>query len=75
MPSLAAHTAVASEPAPHQMRSRRPGECGSTRSNPGGLANIGRGLGWAKPSPFSTSRKTSAWSRAMSASVLSSAGR
>ena len=54
MPSSAAHSAVASEPAPHQMRSRRPGECGSTRRRPGGLGNIGRGFGLAKPSPFSS---------------------
>src|SRR5665647_3399287 len=37
MPSFAAHIAVAFEPAPHQMRSRSPGECGSRASNPGGL--------------------------------------
>src|SRR5665213_685873 len=47
----AAQTAVALEPAPHQMRSRRPSECGSTRNSPGGLGNIGRGFGLAKPSP------------------------
>ena len=29
-------------------------------SGPGGFANIGRGLGCAKPSPFSTWRNTSA---------------
>ena len=52
LPSLAAQTAVAFEPAPHQMRSRRPAEWGSRRSSPGGLGNIGRGFGWAKPSPF-----------------------
>ena len=34
------------------------------------MGNIGRGFGLAKPSPFSSSRKTSAWRRAMSASVL-----
>ena len=45
MPSLAAHSAVALVPAPHQMRSRRPSECGSRRSRPGGFGNIGRGLG------------------------------
>ena len=45
MPSFAAQTAVAFEPEPHQMRSRSPGECGSTRSRPGGLGNIGRGFG------------------------------
>jgi len=43
---VAAHAAVLSDPAPHQIRSRRPGECGSTRSSPGGLANIGCGLGY-----------------------------
>ncbi len=41
MPSLAAHSAVALVPAPHQMRSRRPAECGSRRSRPGGFGNIG----------------------------------
>ncbi len=45
MPSLAAHSAVALVAAPHQMRSRRPSENGSSRSSPGGLANIGRGFG------------------------------
>ena len=49
MPSCAAHTAVLLELAPHQMRSRRPAECGSSRSSPGGFGNIGRGLGWANP--------------------------
>ena len=49
--ACAAHSAVAFEPAPHQIRSRRPCECGSRRSRPGGLGNIGRGLGSAKPSP------------------------
>ena len=67
MPCSAVHTAVAREPAPHQIRSRSPGECGSTRSRPGGLGNIGCGLGVANPSPRSTSRKTRACSRAMSA--------
>ena len=51
MPSLAAHCAVALVPAPHQMRSRRPSECGSRRSRPGGFGNIGRGFGLAKPLP------------------------
>ncbi len=74
MPFSAVHLAVASEAAPHQMRSRRPGECGSGRSRPGGLGNIGRGLGWAKPSPSSTWRKTSVWRRAMSAWSSPSAG-
>jgi hypothetical protein len=45
MPSFAAQMAVAFEPEPHQMRSRRPSECGSTRSRPGGFGNIERGLG------------------------------
>src|SRR5713226_4457539 len=53
MPNFAAHIAVAFEPAPHQMRSRSPEECGSRRSNPGGFGNIGRGLGCAKPLPRS----------------------
>ena len=57
MPCSAVHTAVLRVPAPHQMRSRSPGECGSTRSSPGGLGNIGRGLGSANPFPSSTSRK------------------
>ena len=52
MPCSAVHSAVAREPAPHQMRSRRPGECGSMPSRPGGLGNIGRGFGSAKPSPL-----------------------
>ena len=74
MPIVAAQTAVFCDPAPHQMRSRSPAEYGSTRSRPGGLRNIGRGFGWAKPSPFSTVSSTSACSRAMSASVLPSGG-
>ena len=45
MPSFAAQTAVAFDAAPHQIRSRRPAECGSRRSRPGGLGNIGRGFG------------------------------
>ena len=45
IPSFAAHLDVAFELEPHQIRSRSPCECGSTRSSPGGLANIGRGLG------------------------------
>src|SRR6202035_5682486 len=45
IPSFAAQIAVAFEPAPHQIRSRRPSEGGSRRSNPGGFGNIGRGLG------------------------------
>ena len=48
MPILAAHSAVALEPAPHQMRSRRPSEYGSSRSRPGGFGNIGCGLGSRK---------------------------
>ncbi len=51
MPCLAAHSAVARDPAPHQIRSRRPGECGSGRSSPGGFGNIGEGLGLCKPDP------------------------
>ena len=51
MPCCAVHSAVARDPAPHQIRSRRPGECGSSRSRPGGLGNIGDGFGWANPSP------------------------
>ena len=58
MPSFAAQTAVASVAAPHQMRSRRPSECGSRRRRPGGFGNIGRGFGSAKPSPSRSSRKT-----------------
>ena len=73
-PCSAVHSAVARVPAPHQIRSRRPGECGSIRSRPGGLGNIGRGLGWAKPSPLSTSRNTLVCSRAMSASLVPSGG-
>ena len=54
MPCCAVHSAVAREPAPHQMRSRRPGECGSGRSRPGGFGNIGDGLGSANPAPART---------------------
>src|SRR4051794_13471385 len=61
IPNLAAQTAVALEPAPHQIRSRNPSECGSKRSRPGGLANTGRGFGCAKPLPLSRSRNFSAW--------------
>ena len=74
MPSFAAHSAVALVAAPHQMRSRRPSECGSTRRSPGGFGNIGRGFGSANPSPLSTWRKTSAFCRAMAASSISSGG-
>ena len=74
MPCRAVHSAVARVPAPHQMRSRSPSECGSRRSRPGGLANIGRGLGSAKPSPDRTSRKTRVCSRAISAASLPSSG-
>src|ERR1700733_3472532 len=49
--ACAAQIAVAFEPAPHQIRSRRPSEWGSRRSNPGGFGNMGRGFGGAKPSP------------------------
>ena len=51
MPCWAAHSAVARDPAPHQIRSRSPGECGSGRSSPGGFGNIGEGLGSANPAP------------------------
>jgi hypothetical protein len=74
MPSSAVQTAVAVAPAPHQIRSRNPSEYGSTRSSPGGLGNIGRGFGSAKPTPFKSSRKTPVWRRAMSASVSPAAG-
>ena len=74
IPSFAAQTAVALEPAPHQIRSRRPSAYGSTRNRPGGFGNIGRGLGRAKPSPRSTSSRTSVWWRAMSASLMPSGG-
>ena len=74
MPSLAAHSAVALVAAPHQIRSRRPSEYGSTRSRPGGFGNIGCGFGCAKPSPRSTSSNTSVWRLAMSASVIPSGG-
>ena len=49
---LAAHSAVARVPAPHQIRSRRPGECGSTRKQAGRVGQH-RVAGWAaaKPSP------------------------
>jgi hypothetical protein len=33
------------------MRSRSPGECGSTRSSPGGFGNIGRGFGFGESVP------------------------
>ena len=49
MPCWAAHSAVGREPAPHQIRSRSPGECGSGRSRPGGFGNIGEGLGCGEP--------------------------
>ncbi len=66
-PCRPAHSAVSRDPAPHQMRRRRPSECGSIRSSPGGLGNIGRGLGSAKPSPESTSRNRAVCRRARSA--------
>ena len=74
MPSLAAQPAVAFEPAPHQIRSRRPSEYGSMRKRPGEFGNIGRGFGCAMPSPRGTSSKTSVWRLAMSASVIPSGG-
>src|SRR5258708_19669209 len=74
MPSFAAHCDVAFEAEPHQMRSRKPAECGSTRSSPGGLENIGCVLGVANPSPLSTSSSFAAWRRAMSASLSPQAG-
>ncbi len=74
-PCLAAHSAVALVEAPHQMRSRRPSLCGSSRSRPGGFGNIGLGFGCAKPLPCSTSRNTSVCRRAMSASVWPSGRR
>ena len=49
MPCWPVHSAVARDPAPHQIRSRSPGECGSGRSSPGGFGNIGDGLGSANP--------------------------
>ena len=74
MPCSAVHSAVLRVPAPHQIRSRRPGEWGSMRSRPGGFGNIGRGFGSAKPLPLMTSRKTRACSRAMSAWSVPSPG-
>ena len=74
MPWRAAHSAVGREPAPHQIRSRNPGEWGSGRRSPGGFGNIGEGFGWANPAPESAWRKTSVCWRAMSASVSPSAG-
>src|SRR3982750_930115 len=53
IPFSAAHTAVAFEAAPHQIRSRNPSAWGSSLNNPGGLGNIGLGLGLANPTPFS----------------------
>ena len=53
-------TAVALVAEPHQIRSRKPAEKGSSRRSPGGLANIGRGLGFAKPFPLRSSRNVSA---------------
>ena len=67
MPCWAAHSAVGREPAPHQIRSRSPGECGSGRSRPGGFGNIGEGLGSANPAPERAWRNTSVCWRAMSA--------
>lgn len=67
IPCSAVHSAVARLPAPHQMRSRSPGACGSMRSRPGGLGNIGRGFGSANPRPERTSRKTSVCCRAIAA--------
>ena len=74
MPCWAAHTAVGVVAAPHQIRSLSPSEWGSRRSSPGGLGNMGRGLGCAKPRPSSTCKNTSLWRRAMSASLSPSAG-
>src|ERR1700722_9759440 len=54
IPSLAAQAAVALEAAPHQIRSGKPSEYGSRRSSPGGLGNMGRGFGLAKPLPRSS---------------------
>ena len=75
MPCSAVHSAVARVPAPHQIRSRRPGRVRLDAQQ----ARAGWGTsaaGWARrnPRPSSTSRKTSACSRAMSAWSLPSAG-
>jgi hypothetical protein len=74
IPCSPTHSADARVPAPHQIRSRRPGECGSIPSRPGGFGNIGRGFGSANPPPVITSRKTLACSRASSAWSDPSAG-
>ena len=73
IPRSAAHTAVALEADPHQIRSRNPSEYGSRRRSPGGLGNIGCGLGRAKPFPRSSSRNSSACRRPRSASFSPSA--
>src|SRR4051794_15543648 len=70
MPCSAVHSAVRRDPAPHQIRSRSPGECGSIRSRPGGFGNIGRGFGFAKPSPLSTSSSTRVCSLSTVATTL-----
>src|SRR6202030_3833922 len=49
IPRVAAQIAVAFEPAPHQILSRRLSEYGSRRNNPGGFENMGFGFGRAKP--------------------------
>src|SRR5204863_1081205 len=51
MPCCPVHWAVVRDPAPHQIRARRPGECGSGRSSPGWLGNMGVGFGSANPTP------------------------
>ena len=71
MPCSAVQTAVARVPAPHQMRSGRPGDCGWIASPP--TAPI-CGLPRATAVPAIASRNTSVCARAMSASVSPSAG-
>ena len=66
-PVRPAHSAVAVVPAPHQMRVRRPGECGSIRWSPAPPPNGLIGSRSASPSPSIARRNRSKWSRAMSA--------
>ena len=67
MPCCAAHTAVARVPAPHQIRSARPGDCGWIASIAVESSRPVSAL--ATPAPPIAARKSAVRARAKSASV------
>ena len=72
MPCCAAHTAVCRVPAPHQMRSPSPGDCGwiARRARDPVIAGSASATG----SPAIAARNSAVLARARSASVSPSAG-